>query len=232
MLLMASPSRPLLWSQLWSQSWSQLWSQLWPLLWPLSRPLLWPLLWSLLWPLLLVSCSDSDRHIGGDWYLRKMPADSARRVDAHLDLLRESNGVRIVTASFIGSNFRFYPPNCVAFEWPPQETYREIRSACGNHDAARVAILSKRGVLMDADGLRPGLGVVMRPNSGITSAPGDMEPRQLITVANMRAAAERQPVNKRSLAPALTRMNQMMVWGIFLFIVLVALVIGLYRRPR
>jgi len=143
--------------------------------------------------LTLGACRDEDRHVGGDWYLRNMPADSAHHLDAHVNLMRDANGVKIVVASFIGSNFRFYPPDCVAYEWPPQETYREIRFACGNHDAARVAILSRRGVLMDADGLRPGLGVVMRPNSGLTGAPGDMEPRQLITADTMRAAAERQP---------------------------------------
>ena len=191
-----------------------------------------PLLWPLLWPLLVVSCGDDDRHLGGDWYVRSVPADSAQHRDAHKELLRDADGVKIPTASFIGDNVRFYPPNCVAYEWPPQERYRQIYFACGNHDAARVAILSSRGVLMDDDGLRPGLGVVMRPNSGITSVTGDEAPRELITADTMRAAAERQPMRHGDIAPQLTHVNRMMAWGGFLFIMFVALVIGLFRRLR
>ena len=44
------------------------------------------------------------------------------------------------------------------------------------------------------------------------------------------AAAERQPVSRRDITPEITRANRMMAWGGFLFIMLVALVIGTYRK--
>ena len=120
------------------------------------------------------------------------------------------------------------------YEWPPSAApryaYREVHLACGDHSPARVALLTRRGVRMDPDGLRPAAGVEMRPNSGIDSPPGDFEPRGFIAIADMRAAAERQPLSDRALAPALQHANHQVIWGIFAVAALGALLALVYRR--
>ena len=182
--------------------------------------------------LCLAACGDDDRRVGGNWYVRSVPAGAAaaQHVNARVDLIRETDDVRIVADTAIGSNVRFYPPSCVAYEAAASESYVAIRFACGNREPVQVAVLSTRGVVMDTAGIHPAPGVVMRADASVDSLPADTVPRALITVNDMRAAAERQPVSRRDITPEITRANRMMAWGGFLFIMFVALVIGTYRK--
>lgn len=175
---------------------------------------------SFLAALCLVACRENrDEHIGGRWYVRSVPANAQRKVAAHKDLVRRWNGVDVQAASFIGPRYRFYAPDCAMYEWPPFGTasaqYREINFVCGDHWPARVAFMSRHGARMDPDGLRPELGVEMRPNSGIIGEIGDDAPRDYIAVADMRAAAEKEPQNRRGIEPALTRANHIVIAIVF-----------------
>src|SRR5947207_1423846 len=108
---------------------------------------------------MLAACGEDDRHIGGDWYLRSVPADAEHHVNARWDLVRETDDVRIVADTAIGMTVRFYPPNCVAYEGPALEGVRGVRFVCGNREPVQVAVLSARGMLTDDDSIRPAPGV-------------------------------------------------------------------------
>lgn len=185
--------------------------------------------------LCLVACRENqDEHIGGDWYVRSLPADAHRKAAAHKDLVRRWNGVDVQAASFIGPRYRFYAPDCAMYEWPPFGTAsaqnREVYFVCGDHWPARVAFMSRHGARMDPDGLRPEPGVEMRPNSGIIGAIGDDAPRDFMAVADMRAAAEKEPQNRRGIEPALTRANHIVLGIVFAVALGVVAMMRLHRR--
>jgi hypothetical protein len=150
-----------------------------------------------------------------------------------LALVRERNGVKIVAVPVIGPRYRFYEPNCVLYESPAgpiNDPYREIHVVCGDNSPARVAFLSNSGVSMDADGLRPVPGMEMRANATAAGSDGALEPRAFITLAELRAAAERQPRSTRNIDPALSRANYSVLAALLITFVSLVLVMRWYRR--
>lgn len=151
--------------------------------------------------LLLIACTDPEIHVGGEWYVRDIPADSVRRIEAHRNLVRKANGAPVIVASFIGPQVQYYPPDCAMYVWWPsamqQFRWREVWLACGTHWPARVAFLSRQGARMDPDGLRPAPGVTMRANSWVVTPVYDETPKAFLAIADLRAAAERQPTGAR-----------------------------------
>lgn len=184
---------------------------------------------------LFTTCSrqDTDVRLGGEWYVRSVPADTRRKLEAHRDLVRKWNGVSVIAATSIGPHYRYYESNCAMYEMPhgPQEDpFREVYLVCGDRWPSRVAFLSKGGALMDPDGLRPALGVEMRPNSTVFGVTAVLEPRPFIPIADMRAAAERQLKNTRGINPALRRANRAVGLALLFMFFGLALVMRWYRR--